>query len=537
MQNRTVLRNNSTTTADNRWVVPHSLYLAAKYNAHINVEICNQVSSIKYVYKYVYKGHDCVQAYMGSNATEQQDETKSFLYARYISVAETCWRILSFSIHKEFLSCQRLDIHLLGDCLIYYNENNHPSEVISRIIPENALTAWFKYNANNLDDEKAMSATYPNFCEKHTFHIESRSRFWSPRRAGFRGTIGGMYTVSPRDIEKCHLRILLLHAPGIKSFENLRIVNGQIYKSFQEAARNMGPLADDTEWSAAMTEAALTQSPSSLRKLFCILIAFSGVFDPYQLWLDHKASMTEDYLYRYQQDLRNINEPIFELSVEMFEHCLLDLNDILADHRYDLKTIEGFRSIFPNVDTRANRNTNHLKTYERMYALLYTQSLEAPDPDLLQFNESQSLVYNATRDAASQDNSQGLRIFFIDGPSGTGKTLVLNALLDCVRQSDNIAIAVASSGAAALLLKGRCTVHSIFKVPLEVTTITMSDMSPISNIVSFIQRLKLIVWNECSMIIKDLIETVDRSFRDIMKIDAPFCGCLMVLVEIFAKYP
>ena len=49
------------------------------------------------------------------------------------------------------------------------------------------------------------------------------------------------------------------------------------------------------------------------------------------MWLDHKASMTEDYLYRYQQGLRNINEPIFELSYKMFEHCLLDLNDIFAE--------------------------------------------------------------------------------------------------------------------------------------------------------------------------------------------------------------
>ena len=98
MQDRIILRNNGNTTVDNRWVVPHNLYLAAKYNAHTNVEICNQVNSIKYVYKYVYKGHDRAQVYMDSNATEQQDEVKSFLDARYVSAAEACWRVFSFSI-------------------------------------------------------------------------------------------------------------------------------------------------------------------------------------------------------------------------------------------------------------------------------------------------------------------------------------------------------------------------------------------------------------------------------------------------------
>ena len=45
---------------DNRWVVPYNPYLLLKYNAHINVEICSTVSAVKYLYKYVYKGHDRV---------------------------------------------------------------------------------------------------------------------------------------------------------------------------------------------------------------------------------------------------------------------------------------------------------------------------------------------------------------------------------------------------------------------------------------------------------------------------------------------
>jgi len=43
---------------DNRWVVPHNFYLSTKYDAHINIEVCNNICTFKYLFKYVYKGHD-----------------------------------------------------------------------------------------------------------------------------------------------------------------------------------------------------------------------------------------------------------------------------------------------------------------------------------------------------------------------------------------------------------------------------------------------------------------------------------------------
>ncbi|GBO45558.1 hypothetical protein AVEN_37637-1 [Araneus ventricosus] len=43
---------------DNRLVVPYNPWLSKKFNAHINVEVCASIKSVKYLYKYVYKGHD-----------------------------------------------------------------------------------------------------------------------------------------------------------------------------------------------------------------------------------------------------------------------------------------------------------------------------------------------------------------------------------------------------------------------------------------------------------------------------------------------
>ena len=47
----TLKSNNTEVHIDNRWVVPYSPLLCSVLNAHINVEFCNSVKSIKYVCK------------------------------------------------------------------------------------------------------------------------------------------------------------------------------------------------------------------------------------------------------------------------------------------------------------------------------------------------------------------------------------------------------------------------------------------------------------------------------------------------------
>jgi hypothetical protein len=61
------------------------------------------------------------------------------------------------------------------------------------------------------------------------------------------------------------------------------------------------------------------------------------------------------------------------------------------------------------------------------------------------------------------------RVFFLDGPGGTGKTYLYNVILAKLRSEGKICLAVASSGIAAELLVGGRTAHSRFKIPLKVS--------------------------------------------------------------------
>ena len=74
----------------NRHVVSYNPYLSAKYNCHINVEVANSILAVKYLYKYVYKGHDRMSISVQREDGTPVDEIKDYLDGRYVSACETC---------------------------------------------------------------------------------------------------------------------------------------------------------------------------------------------------------------------------------------------------------------------------------------------------------------------------------------------------------------------------------------------------------------------------------------------------------------
>ena len=143
---------------DNRWVVPYNPYLSAKYKCHVNVEICTEILSFKYLYKYVYKGHDKVVLDVGQNF----DEVNRFRDSRWVKAPEACWRIFSFKLSATYPSVNRLDIHLPGQQNITFSENEDLQDVISRgADSETMLTAYFR---RNQIDPEARHIKYADLC-------------------------------------------------------------------------------------------------------------------------------------------------------------------------------------------------------------------------------------------------------------------------------------------------------------------------------------------------------------------------------------
>ena len=103
-------------------------------------------------------------------------------------------------------------------------------------------------------------------------------------------------------------------------------------------------------------------------------------------------------------------------------------------------------------------------------------------------------------------------------------------MLATVRAEDGIAIAVASSGIAALLLEGGRTAHSRLKIPVNgISELSTCNMTKQSNEAEFIQVADIIIWDEAPMQHKHTFEAVDRTFQDLTGIDKPFGGKVVIM--------
>ncbi|XP_058799382.1 uncharacterized protein LOC131668913 [Phymastichus coffea] len=257
---------------DNRWIVPHCPELLKMFNCHINVEIVSSVRAVKYLYKYIYKGHDAATVTIGhentaSTNTINHDEATNFIETRYVGPVESCYRILSKTLQDKSHSVERLPVHLPNQqCVVISNDESNFIENLNQA--SSKLLDYFKLNIENENARCYLYSDIPSFFTYKKEKIDGVSvTKWTTRKKHF-NCIGRMFSVSPTQVELFHLRLLLLHVRGATSFDSLKTVNGIVQPTFTAACLELGLIEDDQEWAKAMEEATLWMMPRRLRQLF-----------------------------------------------------------------------------------------------------------------------------------------------------------------------------------------------------------------------------------------------------------------------------
>jgi len=237
--------------------------------------VCSSVTSVKYLFKYVYKGHDRVKFGFTENNEESKDEITNYLDARFVSASEAAWRILKFPMSGQFPATTRLSIHLENQQSVVFKENQLAEDAIKNK-DKTQLTEYFEYN------------------------------------------------IHPSNQELYCLRQILMRKAGATSYADLRTHNHVQYETFTEAEIAMGLLDSDEEWELTLTEAfSFMTRGIDMRKLFCVILSQCRPSNPGSLWNKFKDDLSRDILYEYKTknnlpDL-TFNDMIYQQALKMID--------------------------------------------------------------------------------------------------------------------------------------------------------------------------------------------------------------------------
>ncbi|XP_058810250.1 uncharacterized protein LOC131675336 [Phymastichus coffea] len=467
---------------DNRWVVPYCAILLELFDCHINVEAVSSICAVKYLYKYIYKGHDAATVVIqdSENGTVViHNEICQFLDARYVGPVEACWRMLSKTLQDKSHSIMRLPVHLPNEQNIYFSESVYELNLEILQKTSSLLLDFFQLNR---DDESARQYYYSeipsHFTHKKTKINDVTVTKWQPRKKHF-NTIGA------------------------ESFEHLRTVDNAIHPTFSAACLALGLIENDDEWNRAMNEGVQWVMPQRLRCLFVRILIHCQPTKPEELWMTFQDALSEDFSRTQEKDLA-------------YQMAYADINRILNDEGRSLEDIPSMPPLL--------RNSVHVREHFLLIEMADRGNVKYNNLNPLQ-KEIVDLVSNAVHD----ENYSGPRCIFMEGPGGSGKTYVYETMYDLLTSKNIEVCTMAYTGIAATLLPNGKTVHKIFGLPVPMFNDSTSNIKAQSKEAKKLRKTAVFIWDEAPMAPRYALDIANKVLQDVMGNNLPFRGKIMIL--------
>jgi hypothetical protein len=474
------------------WVVSYSPFLLLRYRCHINVEVAGHLCVFKYVYKYVFKAPD--------SAAICVDEISAYLQGRLLTASEAVFRILGLSLHGEWPPVIALDIHLPQHERMVFDPTMDRVALLQMTsnTSRTMLTAWFHLNET---DESARQFLYNQIPEHYVW--DGTARRWTNRT--FKSmAVGRIYSVAVANVELFALRQLLDHVRGCVSFRDLLHVNGVIHGSFVQACIARGLRDCDDAIMCTLQELfSVNVSPVQCREHFAHVLLHCDVSNATHLFAAFSHHLYDEQTSTAQSALAHIDS-VLRLS-----------NHTIADY--------GFDAVNHADVTVDNYNSCDVDTYTQLAAELHSLC-----------TIEQTAALEAVRRTLESSRS-GQNVFIVAGPAGTGKTLWTNALTATLRSQGYNVMCVASSALAASLMLDGKTAHSALRIPIPAHEDSFCSWDAIKR--KELRKIRVLIWDEMSMINKHVANVVDASFRDLHCSNSPFGGITVVFVGDFQQLP
>ncbi|XP_076059365.1 uncharacterized protein LOC143035976 [Oratosquilla oratoria] len=382
-----------------------------------------------------------------------------------------------------------LDLHLEGEKSVFYTDSMTAEQVEKKVNADTHLTAFFKICRR---DEFARTLYYYQMPLHYVYNI--RTNRWEQRKT-VRGSLGRIRAVTSKAVELFFLRLLLTHKKGPTSYEDLRTVDGVMYDTNLEAVKASGLLSDASVWSETVMDVInSTNDRRRLRETYaCMLVFTDDMQDQSVIWEETKDYFSSDFLQAAR--LTDYNEDIYQDALDDIQQHVLNCGG-------------GSITQYGLPASRGGARPSNLLRRERAYNK--TALKESVEEKVKLLNSGQRGVYEHVMHRIENGHRYGHNGVFVNAAGGTGKSFLLNLLLDTVRSRGKIALAVASSGIAATVLSGGRTAHNMFKIPLmEFDETKACSVKKNTELAKLLQQTELIVWDEVVMANKNMLTAVD----------------------------
>ncbi|KAK0427397.1 hypothetical protein QR680_010208 [Steinernema hermaphroditum] len=555
--------------ATNQYVVAYNKKLLLKYEAHINVEIISNLHVLKYLFKYLFKGFNRAlietvertavdngspiggigsmtftnniiypkgiklprAVLMERNKAAQKllmetmnttvdannqdilvyDEVSMIEDMRAATSCEAAWEVSAYGTNGSSHSVFTTYIHAPDEETVIV-PTGHEEEVLHRIEQQenelpSMLKAWFKINSHPPAGTEDILRDL-TFCDMPKYFKYQNKKWVKKARPSEEHVIGRIKSVHPRYMEKFAIRLLAMNRKFMKSFEDLRTVDGIYYDTFVDAAKQLGLMTNEMEWQFAMQEACDTEDPINIRRLFASILIFCVPANPRQLWDQFKIDM---------YDRRGSSDEQKEAR------ALFHIRSILLHHNRELVDFD-----LPDINESQLGNLDELNDDGSDPFLTSAQIRERAKDHESKLNDEQKDVFNAI--LRERSNIYGNRLFFLNGSGGCGKTFLYRALYYALKASGHNVLCTAHTGVAATLLPNGATVHRSFGIPITAEEQMESQISLETTKAEELSKVDVILWDEATMSDRRVYNCVDRLLRALHEENSeePFGGVMII---------
>ena len=567
-------------TSSDQWVVSHIPQLLLDLMFHINVEWTLHSGSIAYLYKYINKGVES----SGVRISDAHDEIAAFRKARVLSVSEACYRSMGFVINSRrpnVITC-RISLTPNTSCETNVNHSATNTDVpLSGDVHEDDEPSHDSLSRHGLN-ELGLYLIRPD-CARHM----TICQFWAfyyicgkSERGSLPGFLGINWKKRSSPVEAClgwicvtcgelyFLRLLLLHYEA-DSLDDLKAG----FPTFRERAISVGLFSCDNENLAAVQECMSSGfSSASLRAFFAKLCQYGG--SVYGIWdsLPVRNALTYDFLAaESRHESWDLDDTVLLTIICLSSRLISSGFDVITRWNYlglpSLPTLDDTLYLLSVCPTHALmlRGYAELMDFDlsrKSFTHDYRGEIRShfhriPLPTVPQYTNVLRLISeNALQQHVFSTILQALvnpkprtNCFHINGPAGCGKTFVSTGLLLHERLHSRIGLPCATTGVASVNFTHGFTGHALYGFPIEPDETVLSGPKLDSKYMELLhegktnRRLELIraatllVWDEISMLRRDVFEALDRLLQALMQNTLPFGGKIIVTLGDFRQLP